>query len=408
MQNKTRVVITGIGVIASNAIGKKQFFAACSQGVSGIKPITLFETSNYNSKLAGEVSVFKPEDFLGAKGLRTLDRSTKLLACATKLALDDANISINEENSNSTGFVAASTLGSIKSISDFDRDSIVDGVQYVNPAFFPNTVINSPASEAAIKFNLKCFNATIASGFSSGIDAIKYACDFISLGRAKAVLAGGVEELCIQTFLGFLKTNFLSSSDKGGEICAPFDKRRNGTVLGEGVCVFALESLDSALERGAHIYGEVKGYGVSFDGIALCGYNESGEGMAKAMSYALSDSNFKPSDIDCVFSSANSDVFGDRIEAGAIKKIFSKVSVTAIKSILGETFSAAGAFQVAAACLALEEQVICPTLNYIEKDPGCLLDIVNSPLRKSDIQNCLLNAFGVQGTNSSLVISKIN
>jgi len=237
-----RVVITGIGVICSNAVGREAFWTALDKNTSGIKPISLFDTASFDIKVAGEIKDFAPQELLGPKGLRTLDRSTKLLCCAVKLALDDAAAVITEENTRDIGMVTGSSLGSIASVSDFDREAIQDGPNYVNPALFPNTVINSPSSQAAIKFNIKGFNATISTGFSSSLDAVNYAADFLRLGRAKMVLACGTEELCPQLFLAFSKTKLL--------------KKENYT-LGEGAGVIVLEDLDAALMRKAKIYAEL-------------------------------------------------------------------------------------------------------------------------------------------------------
>ncbi|MDI6606045.1 MAG: beta-ketoacyl synthase N-terminal-like domain-containing protein, partial [Candidatus Omnitrophota bacterium] len=218
-----KIVITGLGVISSNGVGKDAFFEGIFSGASGIGPISLFDTSSLKVKTAAEIKDFSPQEFLGAKGLRTLDRSTKLAASAARMALDDAGLEVKEENSRQIGIVIGSTLGSISSISDFDREALTEGPRYVNPALFPNTVINSPASQVAIKFNIKGFNATLSTGFSAGLDAINYAVDMLRFAKAKIVLAGGVEELCIQVFLGFYKCGMLAGSGgASGEICCPF------------------------------------------------------------------------------------------------------------------------------------------------------------------------------------------
>lgn len=408
--NYKRVVITGIGVISSNATGKDAFWEAILNGVSGIKPISLFDTQRYKAKLAGEISDFAPENFLGAKGLRTLDRSIKLICSAAKLALDDAHLEITEENTHDIGVSIGSTMGSVKSISDFDKESIKEGPRYVNPALFANTVINSPASQVSIKLNIKGFNATISTGFCASLDAINYAADFIRLGRAKAVLGGGVEELCHQTFLGFYKAGFLAGIDGGCEISCPFDKRRNGVILAEGSCVLVLEDLESAQERKAKIHAEVKGFGSGFDAYRIDKYDRNGSGLKDAISSSLENSGLKPDDINYISSGANSTQDGDLLETGAIKEVFGieakKVPVSSVKSMVGEVFSASGSLQVAVAAGAIEKQMIPPTINYREKDPQCDLNYVANDARSAKIENVLVNAFGPSGCNSSLVISR--
>lgn len=406
--HKERIVITGIGAIGSNGIGKDAFIEAIFKGVSGIKPITLFDTSSFKVKTAGEIKDFTPQDFLGNKGLRTLDRSTKLIASATKLALDDTALAITEENTQDIGFVAGNTLGSVNSICEFDKDTLIEGPQYVNPALFPNTVINSPASQAAIRFNIKGFNTTISTGFSASLDAVKYAVDFLRLGRAKVVLAAGVEELCVQVFLGFLKTGFLAGLSEGKpEISCPFDKRRNGIILGEGSGVLVLEGLEHALARKAKIYAEITGFGQGFDSYRINKYNPSGYGIKKAIGAALEDANLGENDIDYISSAANSTQAADRIESSAIKDIFGhQVAVSSIKSMIGECFSATGILQLISAIGAIDKQMIHPTINYQEKDFDCDLNYVINKAIKQKIDNVLINAFGPSGCNASLIISR--
>lgn len=407
--HKERIVITGIGAIGSNGVGKDAFIEAIFKGASGIKPISLFDTSSFKVKTAGEVKNFTPEDFLGNKGLRTLDRSTKLIASAAKLALDDAALAVSEENTQDIGFVAGNTLGSVNSICEFDKDTLVEGPQYVNPALFPNTVINSPASQVSIRFNIKGFNTTISTGFSASLDAVKYAVDFLRLGRAKVVLAAGVEELCIQVFLGFLKTGFLAGlSDGKPEISCPFDKRRNGIVLGEGSGALALESLGHAMSRKAKIYAEITGFGQGFDSYRINKYNPCGYGIKKAMGAALEDASLKKDDIDYISSAANSTKEADKIESSAIKSVFgNQVAVSSIKSMIGECFSATGVLQLISAIGAIDKQMIHPTINYQEKDSNCDLNYVANEARKQKIDNVLINAFGPSGCNASLIISRI-
>lgn len=394
-----RVVITGLGVISPIGIGKEVFSDELFRGTDGIKPISLFDASQFKQKLAGEVTDFTPENLLGAKGLRVLDRSTKLISCAAKLALDDAGLAITEENSRQVGVAIGTTFGSIKSISDFDREALVEGPRYVNPAFFPNTVINSPASQVSIRFGIKGFNTTISTGFCASLDALGYAANFIRLNRASAVLAGGVEELCIQTFLGFYKTGCMAGiKDDSTALSCPFDRRRNGIVLGEGSVVFVLEDLEAALARKASIYAEVLGFASTF---------HKEQGLQRSMQLALAKSNFKPGHIDYISSGANSSVDGDKHEAEAIEKIFSHdIPVSAVKSMTGECYSAGAAMQMLAAVCAINKQMVPPTINYKEKDPACALNIVADKACSRHIVNVLINAYESGGASSSQVIAK--
>lgn len=410
-----RIVITGIGVLASNGIGKDAFWAALRAGQSGVKPVTLFDTSTTRSKLAGEITGFTPEEYLGNKGLRTFDRSTKLVLSAAKLALDDGGFKypLDEDLSLRTGVALGSTLGSVWSISEFDKEGLRGGPRSVNPALFSNTVINAPASQISIRFNIKGFNATISTGFAASLDAIDYAVNLMKLYDYDVVLSGGVEELCIQTFLGFHKIGHLAGSRDGkSEVNCPFDKRRNGIVLGEGACILILEELEHAKKRGATIYAEILGYGTSFDPKSKNIYSPKAEGAAKAMKFALEDAKINAGDIDYISATANSTLDCDVMETRAVNRVFGdeakKVPISSIKSMIGDTFSASGAMNVAASVGAIMKDFIPPTINYDSKDNRCDLDYVPNNGRGKKVKKVLVNSFTPTGSNSSLTMGVIS
>lgn len=385
---RTRLVITGIGVVAPNGIGKEQFWANCATGVSGIKPISLFDTSTYRCHWAGEISNFQPETHLGSKGLRNLDRTTLLALVAAKLAIEDAKLDITDENRCDIGVVLGSTMGSVHSISEFDKEGLREGPRYVNPAHFPNTVINSPASQVAIRFGLKGLNATISTGFAASLDAVGYAMDMLHLGRAKALLVGGVEELCIQTFLGFYKLGLLATSRNGHmPTFLPFDSQHSGTLLGEGAGFFVLEPLEDAMSRGATIYAELLGYAASFDPASMYRYHPEAQGLVEAIRLALTDAGLTSADIDLVSPCANSFKDCDVMEQNALTAVFGgqagNMMLPSAKGVLGESFSAGGAFQLSAGISAL-----VPSSN------------VNG-------EQLLINGFGPTGAASALVIGGI-
>jgi 3-oxoacyl-[acyl-carrier-protein] synthase II len=358
---KQRIVITGVGVVAPNGIGKEEFWKNCSAGVSGIKRITLFDTSKYRCHYAGEISDFQPERYLGSKGLRNFDRTTLLALVAAKLAIDDAKLNITDENRNDIGVVLGSTMGSVHSISEFDKEGLREGPRYVNPAQFPNTVINSPASQVAIRFGLRALNATISTGFTASLDAIGYALDMLRLGRAKILLVGGVEELCIQTFLGFEKLGLLVESRNGSApTWGPRQAGSRGTLLGEGAAFFVLESPDHASGRGSRVAGEILGYGTSFSPASLYRRDRTGKGSLNAIQFALADAQLQPADVDAIGGCADGSPIVDDTEQGALDAFFSArgaaVPVAAVKATVGEPFSAGGALQVIAALDVLAVQ----------------------------------------------------
>ncbi len=412
---RKRIVITGIGVLASNGIGKREFWKAIMDGISGIKPVSLFDITNLRTKLAGEIKDFNPEAILGQKGLRNMDRSTKFALAASKLALDDAGIEnpIPEEKTDEFGVSLGSTMGSVWSISEFDKEALREGPRSVNPALFQNTVINSPASQISIRFNIQGFNSTVSTGFCASPDAIYYAMNMISLYDYKVVLAGGVEELCEQTYKGFYKIGHLAGSRAGkNEINCPFDKRRNGIVFGEGASIFALEELESAKSRGVKIYAELLGYGTSFDPDSSNIYSPKAKGASRAISACLEDAKINMNEIGYVSASANSTLDCDAMETVALKDIFGaklkNIPISSVKSMIGESFSASGAMSLSAAISVLENNVIPPTINYETPDRRCDMDCVPNKARGKKVDKILINSFSPTGGNSILAIGRCN
>ena len=413
MPANKRIVITGLGILSSVGIGKNEFWESLKGGISGIRPVTLFDTANLRSKLAGEIKDFDPEAILGTKGLRNFDRSTKLVLSASKLALDDAHITqpISEDQTDIFGVSLGSTMGSVWSISEFDKEGLREGPRSVNPALFPNTVINAPASQISIRFNIQGFNSTVSTGFCASLDAVYYAMNMIELYEYKAVLTGGVEELCEQTYKGFYKIGHLAGSRTGKEeINCPFDKRRNGIVLGEGACIFILEELEHARSRNAHIYSEVLGYGTSFDPKSKNIYSPRAEGATRAIKLCLEDSGLKAEDIDYISATADSTLDCDAMETTAVKNVFGerakKIPISSIKSMMGETFSASGAMNLAGSLGVFEYAFIPPTINYEKPDRRCDLDYVANEGRKAKVQKVLIDSFSPTGVNSSLAIGR--
>ena len=406
-----RVVITGIGILTANGKGREDYWQALKDGKVGYRPVTLFDSSEFTVNQACEISDFDPTPYMGTKGLRTLDRSTKLLCSAARLAIDDSGFKITEENTDDVGVSVGTTLGSIKSISDFDEVTLREGPRYTNPALFPNTVINSPASQVSIWNNIQGFNTTISTGFTASLDAMLYSYDFLQWDRAKIIYTGGVEEMCLQTFFGFYALKFMSGSKEGTTfINCPFDKRRNGVTLGEGACLVAMEDYEHAKTRGARILGEVASFGYSFDPFRINKYNPRATGLKIAINQALENAGLNTSDIDYIASDANSTIACDKIETAALKEIFGeriyKIPVSAIKSMVGECYSVSGGFNMIAALGAIHDGFIPPTMNYQEKDLDCDLDYVPNQSRPASLKNVLVINFSPTGSNTCMVLRK--
>lgn len=406
---KNRVVITGIGVIAPNGIGKEQFWTALKEGRSGIKPISRFDTNGFKCKLAGEVSDFKPTDFLGSKGLKNLDRTARLLCSAAKSAIEDAKLTINYKNTDDIGVCTGTTLSYLWNFAEFGKEVIKDGPLFTDAALFPGTVINAASSQVSIRFNIQGFNSTISTGYSSSLDALKYAVDFIKLGRIKAVLVGAVESLSLASFVGFYHLGFLAGI-KGEELSCPFDKRRNGIILAEGAAVIVIEDEEYAKRRKANIYAEVKGIGNCFDAYKVGKYQPEAQGLKESIMKAIRSSELEINDIDYISASANSVPKQDRLETKAIKDVFDgsayNIPVSSIKSMIGEPFSAGGLLQIAASIGSIVNNFIPPTINYKLKDGDCDLDYVANKSRTARINNVLINNFGPGGSNTSSIISR--
>jgi 3-oxoacyl-[acyl-carrier-protein] synthase II len=405
---KRAVVISGIGVLSPIGIGRDNYWASLSKGKAGFGKITLFDAEPFKVHCAGEITDFDPLSILGKKGLRDLDRSTRLICSAAKLALDDAQLKITNENAHSTGVSVGSTFGSLHSIFQFDRSGLIEGPRFVNPSHFPNTVINSPASHVSIRSKIKGFNTTISTGFCASLDAVSYAADFIRLNRADIVLAGGVEELCEETFLGFHKLGFLSGTDSSEPICCPFDARRNGIMLSEGAAVLVLEDEEHAANRGAAILARILGYGNAFDPSVGNHFNHAGQGLKNAIILALKDASLNSEDIDYICACANSTISLDRMETRVIKEVFGKhaytVPMSSIKSMVGESFSASGALSLSAGVGAIQNGLISPTVNYQERDPECDLDYVPNEARQKNVKTVLVTSTDPYGQNTALVV----
>src|SRR3990172_1350696 len=330
-----RVVVTGIGIISPIGTGKEAFWGNLAAGISGVRPVTLFDVSKYTSRAAGEITDFSPKTYLEQKGIRHFDRTSLLITAAAAMALEDARLDkvYGEED---IGIVVGSTFGSINSISTFDMEALREGPNYVNPMDFPNTVLNAPASRASIFCKAKGLNTTISNGVTSSIDAIIYASDFLRMGRVRAVVAGGVHGLTHDIFWGAHNSKILAGSKPGTlEICAPFDKRRNGMVVGEASALVIMKTLEDALKRNAHIYAEIKGYGTAFDPKMAVSKEYQMDGNKRAIINALHDANLTLHDISYISANAYSGVHGDVLETKVIKEVFGMranlIPVTAIK-----------------------------------------------------------------------------
>jgi len=405
---KPRIVITGFGVVSPFGVGKQVFWSKVKAGASGLKPISTFDASGCGSPLAGEVEDFRPEQVIKYKGLSFLDRTSKLVCTAAQLAVDDAGLELTREAKTRTGVVLGTTHGSLHSFSTFDRGLMTKGFASISPLLFPNTVPNVPAGHVTLMLGLEGFSSTVSSGLSNGLAAVKLAAQMIVNGRARAVLAGGVDSLTLETLVQFYAAGLLAKpATDGAAACSPFDKDRSGISLAEGASFAVLETYEQAAARGATIHGEILGCGSAFDPKAV--YRLNPEANGGAMSAALENSGLSPGSIDFVSAGANGGVSGDKMEALGIKAVFKgvlpRLKVGAMKSMTGECQGASGALQICAACLGMQEGVIPPTINLREKDADCDFEIATE-LQKANINTVMVCGSDNSGLGTSLIIGK--
>lgn len=394
------IFITGAGVISTIGAGVEDFERALYAGESGIGPSQLFG----EDAVTAEVRDFSPQPWLGNKGIRVLDRIARLVCVAGHMALSGSELMRPDtaESDPEMGLVCGTMLGSVHSITSFDWSGLEDGPNYVNPMDFPNTVINSAAGQAAIKFKLGGVNSTICAGGAAGLYALHYAAEFLRLGRARILLAGGAEELSEESFLGFRKNSLTSPSGS----LHPFDPKRDGTILGEAAALLVLESSATARAHGAQPWAEIAGFGSAQDAHSTHAFDVRGQGATEAIQIAIESAGIEPGEIACIISSASGSPAGDEMEARALANAFgarlAEIPVCAPKAALGETLGAAGALHALVAALALRRQCVPPT-------PGAgTTDGIRIAAREQAFQGdyALVNAFSCDGNNAAMVLRR--
>jgi 3-oxoacyl-[acyl-carrier-protein] synthase II len=348
---------------------------------------------------------------VGERNLRPLDRTSQLVISAAQLALEASGWSFDMRQSQEVGLVLGTMFCSVHTISEFDRRALVSGPSYASPMDFANTVINAAAGQTAIWHNLRGVNSTIAAGTASGLQAIAYATELIRNQRATALLAGGADELCFESFYGFNLAEFLCGSNHlPGDFPIPFDSRRNGFALGEGAALVMLEDAESAHSRGARILAEIKGHGSGFDPSRGADDRAAVNTIARAIRLALDDARMTKEQIDCLSAAANGSVRGDRHESQAIATVFDGhakgIPVTAIKSMLGETLGASGALQTVALVEAMSNRVL-PGISQLQQvDEDFPLPMLSAESREMNLSNGIINSIGLDGNCCSIVLAR--
>jgi 3-oxoacyl-[acyl-carrier-protein] synthase II len=409
---RNRVVITGAGVVSSLGDSSADLQSSLCSGRRALKPVELFSTAGLGCPLGGEIPSFDAQKYLGRRNLRPLDRTSRLVTSAAQLALDNSGWSESMRNDEEVGLVLGTMFCSVHTISQFDRRALEVGPGYASPMDFSNTVINAAAGQTAIMHNLRGINSTISTGTTSGLQAIAYATEVIRSGRARAILAGGADELCFESFYGFDRAGLLCRSDeRAGDFPIPFDKRRNGFALGEGAALLMLEDANFARERGARPLAEITGHGCGYD----CSQGDDEESAVEAISLAirraLNDAFTGPHEIDCLSASANGSYAADRYEARGVFAGLNgqtrKLPVTAIKSMLGETLGASGPIQAIALLETMHDGVL-PGIQCLEQvDDDSPFDLIGHENREIDLETGLINSVAFDGHCCSLVLARV-
>jgi 3-oxoacyl-[acyl-carrier-protein] synthase II len=409
---KRRVVVTGLGLITPLGCGIQQTWEGICKGTSGIDRITSFDASEFPVQIAAEVKDFDPEDFIERKEIKKMDVFIQYALGAGTMAVEDARLTINEDNADHIGVIVGAGIGGINTIERYHSVLLENGHRRISPFFIPMLITNLAAGQISMRFGARGPNSCVTTACAAGTHAIGDAFKIIQRGDAEAMIAGGAEAaISPLTIAGFANMKALSTRNEAPQKASrPFDLERDGFVIAEGAGILVLEELQSALRRGAHVYAEVVGYGMTADAYHMTAPDPEGRGVINCMRMALRDAGIPPEGVDYINAHGTSTPYNDKHETMAIKQVFtahaSKVAVSSTKSMTGHLLGAAGGVEAAFCALALLEGIIPPTINYDIPDPECDLDYVPNYARPADVHIALSNSFGFGGTNACIVLKK--
>ncbi|MCP5098810.1 MAG: beta-ketoacyl-ACP synthase II [Chloroflexi bacterium] len=412
MTQQRRVVITGLGTYNPLGNDVQTTWDKLITGQSGIATITHFDVSEYKTQFAGEVKGFEPKALFGRKEVRRMSRVTQLALAATQQALDDAKFSATDENRDRVGVILGSGMGSLEPVIDNVNTFNSRGPYRVSPFFVPMMLADTPAATISITHGFRGPNMSVATACATGNNVVGEAAKVVQRGDADVMIAGGSEAAVLPLVLaGFSVMKALSTrNDDPQRASRPFDKTRDGFVFGEGSAVLILELLEHAQVRGAHIYGEVLGYGSSADAYHISMPAANGEGAVLAMKNALADANIAPGAVDYINAHGTSTALNDKGETAAIKTTFGEyaydVPVSSTKSMHGHLLGAAGTLEAIVAIKTIEAGIIPPTINYETPDPDCDLDYVPNEARQTEVNIVMSNGFGLGGHNGTIILGK--
>ncbi len=409
-----RVVVTGIGLVSSVGIGTAANWDALLAGHSGIGRITRFETSEFATKIAGEVKQFDPLRFVEKKDVKKMDIFIQYAIAASQFAMDDSGLAITGGNADRVGVYIASGIGGFSTIEREHRALLEGGPRKISPFFIPSAIINLASGQVSIRFGAKGPNSATCTACSASAHAIGDAFEIITRGDADAMIAGGSEAAITPMGVGgFGALRALSTRNAEPEKASrPFDRGRDGFIIGEGAGVIILEELELARARGARIYAELVGYGMSADAFHITSPSEDGQGALRVMQRCLTRAGISPAQVDYINAHGTSTPYNDKLETLAIKKAFGdharKVAISSTKSMTGHLLGAAGGLEAGITALAVHTQQVPPTINLDDPDPECDLDYVPNTARQMPIEYALSNSFGFGGTNAALLLKRFH
>ncbi len=404
--------MTGTGLVTPLGTGTEKTWRSLCNGKSGIGPITRFDTSNYGVKIAAEVKDFKAQDYIEPKLARHLDLFVQYALASASMAVNDAALTIDDTNAKRVGVFTGNGIGGLTTIEKYHKISLERGPRKITPFFIPMVISNMSAGQISIVYGAKGPNLSVTTACAAGTHAVGEAFRAISRGDCEVAITGGSEStICPLAVGGFNSMKALSRQNENPEMaCRPFDKDRDGFIISEGAGMMILEELQYARKRGAEIFAEVVGFGLSGDGYHMAAPPEDGEGAVRCMQMALDDAGLSPEDIDYINAHGTSTPLNDVVETRAIKTVFGgyayKLAISSTKSMTGHMLGGAGGIESVFMALAIKNQIIPPTVNLENPDPECDLDYVPNQARETSIRAAISNSFGFGGTNAVLAMKK--
>ncbi|WP_333653862.1 beta-ketoacyl-ACP synthase II [Dissulfurispira sp.] len=412
MIEKRRVVVTGLGLVTPLGIGVEASWKSAIEGRSGIVPITQFDASQMPVRIAGEVKGFDPAPYIEAKEIKKMDRFIHFAMAAATMAVEDSGLKITDENAERIGVIIGAGMGGLPAIEHYHKIYLEKGYRRISPFFIPMLIINLASGNVSIKFGAKGPNSAAVTACATGSHSIGDSFKIIQRGDADVMIAGGTESVITPLGVGgFAAMKALSTrNDEPEKASRPFDAERDGFVMGEGSGVIILESLESALNRGAKIYAEIIGYGMSSDAYHITTPAPEGEGAARCMRAALKDARIEPERVNYINAHGTSTKYGDELETAAIKTVFGehayKLCVSSTKSMTGHLLGAAGGVEAIFSILSIYNNIVPPTINLENPDPECDLDYAPNRAKQMDVECAMSNSFGFGGTNACLLFKR--